>query len=226
MPPLTVFDTRDALMAAAATRLAIALRDAIAERGNACAALSGGSTPEPAYRLLARADIDWPRVTFVLVDERFMPVEHTASNEAMMRRALKPALDAGATLLRMAGDRSKLEDAAAEADALYSSRQIDVALMGMGEDAHTASWFPDACSEALSSTQTVVAVRAPAAPGSSERLTLTRAAVARVGSVLLLITGNRKRVRLEAALKEPMERAPVAALFADAERQPEVLWAP
>ena len=80
---------------------------------------------------------------------------------AVPRRALAPALDAGATLLSMAGDSSKLGDAAAEADAHYSSRQIDVALMGMGEDAHTASWFPDACREALSSTQTVVAVRAP-----------------------------------------------------------------
>lgn len=222
----TAYDDREALMAATAERLADALRNAIAQKGHACAALSGGSTPEPAYRLLAQAKIDWPRITFLLVDERFVPTDHAASNEGMLRRALKPALDVGAKLLSMGRSSASLEEAAAKADELYRPHEIDIALMGMGDDAHTASWFPNVADDALTTTKTVVAIRALNAVGSSERLTLTRAALSKAGRVLLLITGDPKRARLEAALSEPISQAPVAALFADSARQPEVFWSP
>lgn len=223
---LAVFETRDALMAATAERLAVALRDAIAQNGRACAALSGGSTPEPAYRLLAQTDIDWPRVTFLLVDERFVQLDNPASNEAMLRRALAPAFEAGAALLSMVGTSSTLEHAADAADALYGRQHIDIALMGMGEDGHTASWFPGVADEALRSPRTVVAIRAPNASGSPERLTLTRAAVAKADAIILLITGDAKRARLDAALREPIAQAPVAALFGDSTRPPEAFWSP
>lgn len=213
-------------MAATADRIASALRAAIAKKGQACAALSGGSTPEPAYRLLAQADIDWPRVTLLLVDERFVPAHHEASNEAMLRRALAPALEAGTQLLSMVGTGSTLAEAADAADALYAPHHIDIALMGMGEDAHTASWFPGVADEALRSPRTVVAVHAPNAFGSAERLTLTRAAVAESDAIVLLITGDAKRARLDAALREPIAQAPVAALFGDDAHPPEVFWAP
>lgn len=222
---LTVFDSRDALMAATAARLAATLSKAIAEKGHACAALSGGSTPEPAYRLLAQADIDWARVTFLLVDERFVPVDHAASNEAMLRRALAPALSASATLLSMVGTHSTPGQAADAADALYAPHHIDIALMGMGDDAHTASWFPGGVEEVFRSQRTVIAVHAPSASGSPERLTLTRARVAKADVVLLLIVGQAKRARLYAALREPISQAPVSALFGDPSRQPEVFWA-
>ena len=115
-------------------------------------------------------------------------------------------------------------------DAAYAGLSLDVALMGMGADGHTASWFPggDGLATALDakSERTVVAVHAPQAAGAADRLTLTRAALDRADRVLLLITGNDKRERLEVALTQKIEDAPVAALFARPGRQPEVLWAP
>ncbi len=225
MPHLSVFATREALMQAASDRLVKALERGMKARGHACAALSGGGTPEPAYALLAHAKLDWRRVTFALVDERFVHPKDDASNEKMLRRALAPALDAGATLLPMFSTDGAPDEVAARADNLYSPLHIDVALMGMGGDAHTASWFPGHAREAFESARTVIAVHAPQAAGSADRLTLTKHALARADEVLLLLHGEDKRARLDAALAEPLEAAPVVALFDDPEKQPEVLWA-
>jgi 6-phosphogluconolactonase len=221
------FATRDALMDAASERLANALKQAINKRGSACAALSGGSTPGPAYRALAATQLDWPRITFALVDERFVPPEHSASNEGLVRRELQAALGAGAHLVPMYAPASSVENAADKADTLYSRLRIDIALMGMGADGHTASWFPGAArlGEALdlNTARVVMALRAVQADGAPERLTLTRSAFARIGRAVLLITGADKRARLEAAVADGS--APVASLFDPALPPPEVLWA-
>lgn len=223
---IQAFADRGALMQQAAEKIAAALRQGIATRGAACAALSGGSTPGPAYERLAAMQLDWPRITLALVDERCVPSTEPASNEGMIRRTLAPALAAGGQLLPMYGGSNSAD----AADADYAALHIDIALMGMGADAHTASWFPggQGLRAALdpASTRTVVAVRASQAAGAADRLTLTRAALDRADRVLLLIAGDDKRARLEAALTQRLEDAPVAALFARPRRQPEVLWAP
>ncbi|MES1158635.1 MAG: 6-phosphogluconolactonase [Terricaulis silvestris] len=226
-PALTQFETRDALMQAAAARLRDALARGLAARGQAGVALSGGSTPEPAYAALARAELDWTNVTFALVDERFAPPSDPASNEGMLRRALGPALANGAKLLPMWSDAATLDEAAARADALYAPLHYDLALMGMGADAHTASWFPDAARlpEALkpAAPAHVISISSAAAAGRSERLTLTYAALAKADALLLMITGAEKLARLEAAAGEPVTEAPVKALF---DLPLEVFWAP
>lgn len=225
---LTAFPTRVALMQATADRIAAALRDGLAARGQASAVLSGGGTPEPAYQALGKMNLDWPKITFALVDERFVPPTHDASNEALLRRTLAAALDRGARLLPMYAPMT-LQDAADRADRLYAPLAPDIALMGMGDDGHTASWFPGApkLDEALdlAATRTVVAQRVANVAGAPERLTLTRAGLARAGAVLLLIAGDAKRARLEAALgRAPW--APVAALFEPPLPAPETYWAP
>jgi 6-phosphogluconolactonase len=224
MKPLTSFSTRDALMQATAARIADALNKAISARGQACAALSGGSTPEPAYRALAAMALDWTRITFLLVDERFVPPTHEASNEAMLRRTLAPALAAGAKLLPMFAADATLEEAASHANTSYLGKQIDIAVMGMGADGHTASWFPQSPElEAvldLSSARDVMAIHAPGAAGSAERLTLTRSAIAKAGALVLLISGEDKRT----VLTSVAAHAPVAALFS-LPSPAEILWA-
>jgi 6-phosphogluconolactonase len=225
---VTEFAARETLMQATAERIASTLQDALGKHGSACAALSGGSTPAPAYRALATQPLAWPKITFALVDERFVPPTDPASNERLLRETLRPAFDAGAALKAMFAPASDVEQAADIADPLYAALRIDIALMGMGPDGHTASWFPGAEKLAaaldLDAPRTVIGLNAPQAEGSPDRLTLTRAALARAGRVVLLITGTEKREHLEAALAG--DWAPVAALFAPALPQPEVLWAP
>ncbi len=230
MTPVTAFANRDALMAAVAERIADALRVGIANQGAACAALSGGTTPEPAYRLLSAQTLDWSKVTFALVDERFVPRDQEPSNESLLRRALAPAFAQGAQLAAMYADTPTPEEAAERADARYAHLRFDVALVGMGPDGHTASWFPGAAAlnEALDleSKRAVIAVHAPQAYGTPERLSLTRAALARASHILVLILGAEKRAFLDAALSMRAEEAPIAGLFALPNRTPEVFWAP
>lgn len=230
MTPIVAFRDRATLYAAAAQKIEETLSEALLERGAACAALSGGSTPEPAYALLARARLDWSKVTFALVDERFVPPGDAASNEAMLRRALAPALAAGARIVPIFAEGVSAEKAAARADARYAALSLDIAVMGMGLDAHTASWFPHAAglADALDrqNSRAVIATNAPGAAGASQRLTLTRAKLAQAGEALLLISGEDKRQRLVQALQQSAEAAPVAALFTPDMPPISVLWAP
>lgn len=226
MTSVREFATRDALMQAVADRIAIGLSEAVSKRGKACVALSGGSTPEPAYRALAGANLNWPLITFMLVDERFVPPDDAASNEGMLRRALASPLAHGARLLPMFAP--DFATAADEANERYAREHIDIAVMGMGDDGHSASWFPGMADldKALdgNTARTVIAVHAPAAAGAADRLTMTRGAIAGAGAVMLLITGHTKRERLEQALAN--DDAPIAALFRAPVPAPEVWWAP
>lgn len=220
---IRTFETREALMQETASRIADAIKDGISERGEAFVVLSGGGTPEPAYELLAAMPLDWPRVTFGLVDERFVPPTDVASNEALLRRTLAPAKAAGAKLLPMYSNTG-LEEAAASADADYAGKTIDFALMGMGSDGHTASWFPLSpdLDSALKNTRTVIAATAPGAAGSAERLTLTRATLAGAKAIVLLITGAEKRALLN---DQTRSRLPVDELL-DLPAPVETFWAP
>jgi 6-phosphogluconolactonase len=226
---IEIFPDRTALMAAAADRLETALREGLSARGAAAAALSGGTTPAPAYEALAIRDLNWPQVSFALVDERWVPPSDPSSNEGMLRRTLKPALEHGATLIPMWSKAPNHIDGAAVVEAAHAALDLDVALLGMGADGHTASWFPGSpqLSQALNleSQRSVVAVEAPGAAGTSQRLTLTFAAVARARSLILLITGDDKRARLEEAAKQEPHEAPIAAILRACAGRLTILWA-
>ncbi len=227
IPNLTTFESRDALMSAAAERMARALRAGIAARGTACVALSGGATPAPAYARLAATPLYWPKIMLALVDERFVSLDDEGSNEALVRRTMADAFSAGADFNPMFAALPTVGEAADLSDVVYRDLTIDAALMGMGEDGHTASWFPGVPMLGnaldLDNPRAVMALHAPQAAGSPDRLTLTRSAVARAGVVILLVTGDEKRARLERALQH--NDAPVSALFAPNMPAPEVLWA-
>lgn len=185
-----------------ARALADALAADLAGEGPRTLGLSGGATPEAAYRELFKKPLDWRRITAVVVDERQVPAGHPHRNEAMIRASLGPA---PVTLV--------------PTEAATGIDRLDTVLLGMGEDGHFASIFPGAANrDALLDPDNPAVVMAttpdplPAA-APHPRWTMTLAFLARAPHIHLGIAGDAKADVLRAALASgACARWPVAAL--------------
>lgn len=128
------------------------LRAAISARGEATLVVSGGRSPVAFFQNLAKQGLDWSKVTITLADERWVPVEHADSNAGLLKQYLLQGPAAKAKFLSLYSAAANLEDAARQADRLLAELPaIDVLVLGMGDDGHTASLFPNSpnLSEAL-----------------------------------------------------------------------------
>jgi 6-phosphogluconolactonase len=188
----------------AAARMTKAIRDAIRDRGSASIALSGGSSPLEAYRLLAAETIDWNKVHVYWVDERAVPPTHERSNYGAAKAALlDPAGVPPANVHRMRGEASDLAIAAQDYEAelretvkakLGGLPSLDLLVMGIGEDGHTASLFPD--EPTLNVTDRLVAA-VPAKGDREARLTLTPPVLENARASVVLVLGASKHAALE-----------------------------
>lgn len=190
------------LTRAAAEWLGLAVTRAIAERGSCSLALAGGRTPEPVYRELAGASgIDWTRVQVFFGDERAVPPDHPESNYRMIRLALlsRVALPPG-QVHRMEAERPDRETAAREYERLLPPR-LDVLLLGMGQDGHTASLFPG--SAALDERDRLVLPVTGAKP-PAERLTITPPVIEAARKVAVIAAGEDKATMVARAIDGPL----------------------
>jgi len=226
-PDWRVFASSDALAEALADDVARALGAAIDRRGQAFLAVSGGTTPKLFFRALSRQKLDWEKVTVIPVDERFVPETSPRSNAALIRNSLLTDEAAAARFVPLFHAAETVEDAATRAAAALASLPwpLDVAILGMGTDGHTASFFPDAANlPALTDPARggfVLPVHAPSA--GEPRLTLPLARLMEAGLLALHIEGKDKRRVLEAAL-EPGADKPISAVFAHARKPVPVYW--
>ena len=196
-------DDAEQLAQALAVRVADALRQAIASRGQATLVVSGGRSPVPFFEALAQQELPWAQVLVSLADERWVPVNHAGSNEALVRRHLLRGLAAEARFLSLYQVAGNLEQAAELADAAVAElAPIDVLVLGMGDDGHTASLFPHSPNlhQALQPdcARRVLPMLAPSEP--TQRLTLTLPVLASARLPLLAIQGQAKLNILSAAL--------------------------
>lgn len=188
---------------ALALRVAGALRQAIEARGSATLVVSGGRSPVAFFEALAQQPLPWAQVLVSLADERWVPVNHASSNEALVRRHLLRGAAAEARLFSLYQVAGSLDQAAELADAVFADLpQIDVLVLGMGDDGHTASLFPDSpqLEQALQAdgSRRVLPMLAPAEP--HQRLTLTLSVLGRARLPLLAIQGPAKLATLTEAL--------------------------
>ncbi len=176
----------------AAERIAVAIRMAAAARGRCSVALSGGSTPRAIYPLLR--DLPWPALDFFFGDERAVPPEDPESNYRMAQETLFGS-HPGSRVHRMEAERPDLDRAAGEYAKLLPDA-IDVLLLGMGPDGHTASLFPG--SPALDErARKVVAVIGPKPP--PRRLTITPPVIEAAREIVVLVRGADKAAALQRA---------------------------
>jgi len=228
------FETREAMYQSLLANTAYQLEKAIEQRGRASALISGGSTPQPLYQALSRIQLPWQAVTLAMVDERWVSTEHPASNEGQIRLNLLKDAAARAQLIAM---KTQHHDAAAAQITLNQRYAVldwpmDLALLGMGTDGHTASWFPKDrdLQSALQHDDLCHALHAqPNATNNAcnERMSLGLRALLRCRLLNLVITGEDKLNTYRQALKnDEIEAMPVTALLKQQQVPLVVYWSP
>lgn len=189
------FDSKQALEKELALAIAHELKQAIKEFGNARLLLSGGSTPAQLYALLSGVQLDWSNVLVGLVDERFVPISHPASNEALLIQTIQQNEARDVRIVSMVADASDEVMNLVHVNKTYQPfmERTDVVLLGMGEDGHTASLFPGdkRSKELLHSTAIgIFSTTAPVAP--ENRVTCSTEMLLKATTLFLMIVGEAK----------------------------------
>ena len=230
-PEIQVLPDPAAVARAAADRFVAAAAEAIAARDAFTVALAGGSTPKAMYELLAgdgyRSRVDWPRVEVFFGDERCVPPDHPESNYRAAREALLSKVPIpGDNVYRMRGEDDP--ERAAKAYGLmlkekFADGGLDLTLLGMGDDGHTASLFPGTPAVREREHRVVAQFVERSTTGRSWRVTMTAPFLNRSGRVLLLVAGKSKAARVAEVMEgdpDP-DRLPVQLIDAG---QTRVTW--
>ncbi len=212
------FDTREELAQILAEDVADSLQIAISMNGRAVLAVSGGSTPMMFFQALAALPLDFSKLTLIMVDERWVAIDDTESSERLLYLAFAGLPVQIFSLVPQSAEN--VDEGAKRLDAALRSIDFapDIAILGMGDDGHTASLFPNhpALSIGLSNVGDDFCVAVHNSPKPPlERVTLTHNAIMRAQSVILHITGAAKREVFEqAAITKDIHSLPIAAFIA------------
>ena len=214
-----------------ADKVAGALSAAIAARGTANIAVSGGSTPKAFFQALSSRPLDWGKVTITLVDERFVPADNPRSNHLLVKENLLKDKAAAAQFLPLYQAVASVEEAAtiATQETKTVGNPFDVAILGMGNDGHTASFFPGGSNLAKAlNPQTPRGIITMAAEGAGEpRLTFTFSSLQDARLLVLHIEGEGKKDVLAKAEAPGAEtEMPIRAILRGAASPVEIYWAP
>lgn len=229
MAKLLEFADGDTAAAALAQHVAAHLKADLARQAQTVLVVSGGRSPVPFFHALAVQPLDWARVTVTLADERWVPPDHADSNEALVRRHLLTGRAAAARLLPLwSGAATPEAGAQVLAPALAALRRpLGQVVLGMGEDGHVASLFPDApeLAEGLRTQAPILALHPGAAP--HPRLSLSLSALLQSRDIALLVSGEAKaRLLAEALGGGPVADLPVRAVLRQTAVPVSIFWSP
>jgi 6-phosphogluconolactonase len=224
-----IFEGREAASTAAANRLADALLRRLDGQADASLVVSGGTSPAMCLEELSSAPLDWQRVHVLLSDERWVPGDDPDSNENNVRRTLLQNRAAHAHLLPVydAGSDVATRCQALEVEIRAIPIPFAAALIGMGEDGHFASLFPDfdQLKSGLDVDYPGLCLPVSTAASPYPRVSLTLAAISRSDEIVLLFFGDAKREIYERAKRES-NGFPVSRLLRQKRAPVHVYWAP
>jgi 6-phosphogluconolactonase len=225
------YPDRAALTEALAGRVVAALEDGLRDGGSASLVVSGGRSPAALFDMLSSVALDWRRVWIALTDERWVDTTSSDSNEHLVREHLLRNAAAKANFVGMKTAAAQPADAAASSWSVIAPlpRPFDYVLLGMGDDGHTASLFPQSpgLATAIDPLQPpgCVAMIAPVAPQA--RMSLNLSALLDARRIGLLIIGDGKLAVYERAGQSgPVADMPVRALLRQQQLPLSVYWAP
>ncbi len=209
------YPSADQMMHDVADVLGRALFGALARQSKVSFAVPGGSTPGPVFDVLSEIDLDWSRVHVMLTDERWVPESDAQSNAALIRKRLLIGRAARAQFTPYySADKEIAAAAASLSNELSETLPIDVMLLGMGADMHTASLFPGS-----GGLKDALAADAPmflpitVSGQEAQRFTLTAPVLRAARDTHILITGTDKRDALDRAASLSEADAPIQTVL-------------
>lgn len=224
------YEDADEMADAVAGDIGFIIESALDARGEALIAVPGGKTPLPIYEKLAKARLNWKKVTIIPTDDRLVPLSDEKSNVRAIAKAFLPT---GARVFPITSDISDYKLAGNSANAKLADLKfpLDLAWLGVGTDGHTASIFPGPdFDEALNAPKGRHAIGVMPDPLPPEapvaRVTLTRSAILSARTVLITVTGEAKKALLEQAIEDGQSsRLPIGRVLAEAEQPIDIHWA-
>jgi 6-phosphogluconolactonase len=231
-PEIVVLPDPAAVARAAADRFVAAAAEAIALTGSFAVSLAGGSTPKAMYELLAaepyRSQVDWVRTEIYFGDERAVPPDHAESNYRMARQALLDHVPIPADNVNRIRGEIDPEEAAKEYGQRLKARfgadgGVDLCLLGMGDDGHTASLFPGTPAVREREHRVVAQHVAKSTTGDSWRITTTAPFLNRSQRIVFTVTGKGKAARLTEVLEGDRDPERLPSQLIDPEKA-KVTW--
>jgi 6-phosphogluconolactonase len=198
------FDTREQLDLALADNISGILQQAISQKGKASIAVSGGSTPKGFFKVLSNKDIDWDKVTITLADERWVDINSDDSNTRLVHENLLQNKAAAAKFFHLKQGEDLCDETLADLNIAANSTllPLDVLILGMGEDGHTASLFP--CSaqikQALDINNDNALMKVEPTTAPHQRITFSFASLSQSKNTFLHLCGDNKKQVLAKAL--------------------------
>ena len=184
------FETQEAINQATLTRILDAANEAIANRGRFSIVLAGGSTPKSVYALLKDAKAEWANWHIYHNDDRCLPVDNPERNSLMARTTWLNHVSIPANQIHdIPAELGNIEGAKAYAKTLAGVPEFDLVLLGLGEDGHTASLFPNHPVD--NSSDAVPVFDAPKPP--ADRITVSQQRLSNTREVIFLVTGAGKQ---------------------------------
>ena len=224
------FHSRKQLDSELADNVAALLKKAVAQKGRASIAVSGGSTPKGFFNLLSQKDLPWKKITITLADERWVGIDDDASNTRLVFENLIQNKASDANFFHLKQGEVLSCDVLADLNlaAKSSLLPLDVLILGMGEDGHTASLFPcsDQIHEALAVDNQNVLMKVEPKTAPHDRITFTYASLVASHNTFLHISGvDKKEVLANAIAGDDIFTMPIRAFLQSPDVNTQVYWA-